>query len=85
MKLNTGVNSAFPDQMVSEEEKRTLDYGLLVGQAIEYEWFRGGRVNGSRWNTGYQQFHNLRLYASCLLYTSPSPRDVEESRMPSSA
>ena len=25
-----------------------------------------------------------RLYG-CLLYTSPSPRDVEESRMPSSA
>ena len=24
-------------------------------------------------------------FASCLLYTSPSPRDVEESRMPSSA
>ena len=24
-------------------------------------------------------------YAPCLLYTSPSPRDVEESRMPSSA
>ena len=23
--------------------------------------------------------------SSCLLYTSPSPRDVEESRMPSSA
>ena len=22
---------------------------------------------------------------NCLLYTSPSPRDVEESRMPSSA
>ena len=63
MKLNTGINSAFPSQMVSEEEKKTLDYGLLVGQAIEYEWFRGGRVNGSRWNTGYQQFHSLRLYA----------------------
>ncbi len=63
MKLNTGVNSAFPNQMVSEKEKKTLEYGLLVGQAIEYEWFRGGRVNGSRWNTGYQNFHNLRLYA----------------------
>ena len=25
------------------------------------------------------------LFPSCLLYTSPSPRDVEESRMPSSA
>ena len=25
------------------------------------------------------------LIMACLLYTSPSPRDVEESRMPSSA
>ena len=25
------------------------------------------------------------LMPTCLLYTSPSPRDVEESRMPSSA
>ena len=28
------------------------------------------------------EFKELR---DCLLYTSPSPRDVEESRMPSSA
>ena len=28
---------------------------------------------------------NLTSVSSCLLYTSPSPRDVEESRMPSSA
>ena len=28
---------------------------------------------------------NLDETISCLLYTSPSPRDVEESRMPSSA
>ena len=27
----------------------------------------------------------LRYGSDCLLYTSPSPRDVEESRMPSSA
>ena len=27
----------------------------------------------------------MRDNISCLLYTSPSPRDVEESRMPSSA
>ena len=26
-----------------------------------------------------------QLILTCLLYTSPSPRDVEESRMPSSA
>ena len=30
--------------------------------------------------------HNGQVYTKdCLLYTSPSPRDVEESRMPSSA
>ncbi|VTU50631.1 hypothetical protein AMBR_NBBOBCOC_02840 [Lacticaseibacillus rhamnosus] len=30
---------------------------------------------------------NVEIHHStlCLLYTSPSPRDVEESRMPSSA
>ena len=28
---------------------------------------------------------NRPLVRLCLLYTSPSPRDVEESRMPSSA
>ena len=28
---------------------------------------------------------DAELLIACLLYTSPSPRDVEESRMPSSA
>ena len=30
-------------------------------------------------------YHMVTLGGICLLYTSPSPRDVEESRMPSSA
>ena len=38
---------------------------------------------GSATNTSY--FGNTINPLSCLLYTSPSPRDVEESRMPSSA
>ena len=29
--------------------------------------------------------HNSNEYLDCLLYTSPSPRDVVPSRMPSSA
>ena len=38
----------------------------------------------------YEAEFNIRKYETghiwiCLLYTSPSPRDVEESRMPSSA
>ena len=36
-----------------------------------------------------QKAHSMskkdRATSACLLYTSPSPRDVEESRMPSSA
>ena len=30
-------------------------------------------------------FAESNPFGTCLLYTSPSPRDVEESRMPSSA
>ena len=30
-------------------------------------------------------FRKAGQFIGCLLYTSPSPRDVEESRMPSSA
>ena len=41
------------------------------------------------WNEGIAfgllSFGKNHLYNFCLLYTSPSPRDVEESRMPSSA
>ena len=32
-----------------------------------------------------EEDNNSRIIIPCLLYTSPSPRDVEESRMPSSA
>ena len=33
----------------------------------------------------YNEEWGADKYVGCLLYTSPSPRDVEESRMPSSA
>ena len=39
--------------------------------------------NGERIGTLSKQEDKRYMY--CLLYTSPSPRDVEESRMPSSA
>ena len=35
--------------------------------------------------THFRHAEDLAWSSSCLLYTSPSPRDVEESRMPSSA
>ena len=33
----------------------------------------------------FSDIDDRTLFEGCLLYTSPSPRDVEESRMPSSA
>ena len=36
------------------------------------------------WNGYGGQYYTARSY-SCLLYTSPSPRDISGSRMPSSA
>jgi len=32
-----------------------------------------------------EKYIEIMVVNRCLLYTSPSPRDVEESRMPSSA
>ena len=75
----------FPSQVVSDAEKVGAEYGLQVAKAIEYEWFDRSNSN-QRYNQHQTEFHKLRLYArGWLLYTSPSPRDVSLSRMPSSA
>ena len=46
--------------------------------------FLMGKENGTSY-TYYQNGQVMVMTIYCLLYTSPSPRDVEESRMPSSA
>ena len=52
----------FPSQFVSDAEKRTEAFGLKIGQAIQYEWFR--RDGGSaRYYSQWRDFHRLRLYA----------------------
>ena len=61
--INTNYNSPFPDQVVPDAEKASWEYGLQVGRAIETEWFRTDRAWGDRFNTNYNNFHNLRLYA----------------------
>ena len=52
------------------------------------------RYCGLSWNETKEQFKNYLTmkidtqgmsYGTCLLYTSPSPRDMRRSRMPSSA
>jgi len=63
MIVNANTNSSFPSQVVPDIEKISYEYGLKIARAIEYEWFRADRASGNRFNTNYNNFHNLRLYA----------------------
>ncbi len=54
--------AAFPDQFASDSTKDKVEYGLRIGQAIQYEWFR--RDGGScRFYNQWGEFMRLRLYA----------------------
>jgi len=54
--------SAFPDQFASDSVKDSMEFGLQVGQAIQYEWFR--KDSGScRFYSQWGDFNRLRLYA----------------------
>ena len=61
----TNSNSSFPDQVVPDAEKASLDYGLQVGKAIEGEWFSNSRQgpNMGYATTNYNNYNLLRLYA----------------------
>ncbi len=63
MNIYTNSNSAFPSQVVSDQEKASWEYGSQVAMAIEYEWFKSGRLNGNRYLTNWNNFNTLRLYA----------------------
>ena len=63
MNVSTNINSPFPNQVVSDAEKATLEYGLQVSRAIEQEWFNYGGAGSNRYAANWNNFHNLRLYA----------------------
>ena len=69
-KINSVLNS-YGIASIEEAEKITKDAGLNVYDQIK----------------GIQPicFENACWAYTCLLYTSPSPRDLSTSRMPSSA
>ena len=73
--------SEVPEQIPSEGESSAVIVGSLPetktsfideGNVMKTEWVKDDAL-GFYW------------YKGCLLYTSPSPRDAHESRMPSSA
>jgi hypothetical protein len=56
------TSSAFPSQLATDSEKASSQFGLQVGQAIQYEWFRKDG-NSCRYYSQWREFHRLRLYA----------------------
>ena len=61
--VNVNISSAgFPSQFVSDSEKKSPEFGLQIGQAIQYEWFKKDGA-GCRFYNQWGDFHRLRLYA----------------------
>ena len=54
--------TGFPSQFVSDAEKKTDEFGLQIGQAIQYEWFKKDGTN-CRFYSQWAEFNRLRLYA----------------------
>lgn len=52
----------FPNNTATEEEKASMEYGLKVGQSIQYEWFKRSS-NSCRFYDQWIEYNRLRLYA----------------------
>ena len=73
---------------VTDELKRLMkeferELAVLRGRVDGLE-ARVGELEATQFSTT-TKLRGFTRFVVCLLYTSPSPRDVEESRMPSSA
>ena len=56
------ASTSFPTQFVSDSEKASSEFGIQVGQAIQYEWFKRDG-NGCRFYSQWREFNRLRLYS----------------------
>ena len=77
--IKTSLRQCIATKFITESEKEaTLNY---LETTEEADLTVRGLMAGSQSVTSFV----LSLLQACLLYTSPSPRDAHESRMPSSA
>ena len=70
------------NSLVSWVDSHIIDYPTAMN--LNYTWSFGSAAGfclGMQFFTGIF----LAMFYLCLLYTSPSPRDKRQSRMPSSA
>ena len=97
MSKNLYIDASHPNEtrVVLKNENHIEDYeyesinntliknNIYLGKVSRIEpSLQAAFIDFGRERHGFLSFNDIQ---SCLLYTSPSPRDVEESRMPSSA
>ena len=71
---------------VKKEKKSKKEITVQVGDTVELDVETDKIKSGKKMKKGQSEMEMaVRLVLSCLLYTSPSPRDGLLSRMPSSA
>ena len=76
--------------LYADMSRRVMNIISEFAPSIEVYSIDEAFIELTNMNVDYESYvHQMRKvilqYTGCLLYTSPSPRDVEESRMPSSA
>ena len=85
--LDYGIRSFSKSQ--NENNKWNINLGIaclgdrFMPLLVETQ-FKDGTVDRRWWKNQLWRFEDTFSY-TCLLYTSPSPRDLSTSRMPSSA
>ena len=73
------AHSASTMEYIGREVAKTFkNHGTFKGKVLDYDKQHGFHVE-------YEDGDSEDMKESCLLYTSPSPRDQRGSRMPSSA
>ena len=72
------VGQPAPEFTLKDASGRTVQLSDYRGKYVVLEWTNPGCPY-------VRKHYNSGNMASCLLYTSPSPRDRTRSRMPSSA
>ena len=80
-----GCSSNAPEDLISEEKMESIIFDIMILNAssgydlkIDNDMISDELIF-RKYDIDSAQFYN------CLLYTSPSPRDLSTSRMPSSA
>ena len=83
--INEAVEKIAKENVTTKEI--TNDRPAKKGDTLVIDFI--GKIDNQAFQGGEAKGHNLKLgsntFIPCLLYTSPSPRDMRRSRMPSSA